>query len=514
MTTAILAPSRAAAPDVRQPSTAATALAPLGVVLLAAALWRLTRSGALGPIPGTGASELVDLSAQIGLWLGTAWLIKRVSSLAISHYSERNLRRGGGLRGVASGGKLLIDLFGLVVFLGALFGIVGVVLGQPIGGLLASSGLVAAIIGFAIHGMIADVFCGLALHVERPFAIGDWIELGSGIAGKIIEANWRAVHLVTIEGRAVVVPNSELAHGQFINVTAPQRYFRLKRTICLDYSVPGDRIVPILQAAMMATEGVRNDPTPIVLIDECNDRGVLYGLNFWVSDYPEQFSVSRQVVITALKFLDQAGLAPAYPKRDVALFEPGTRQIIRHIDLASVLSRIPLLSRLEPAIMSELADAGHLREFPPNAVIVSEGDAGDSLYVVVAGMLEASRKDAHGAAETIGRLHPGEVFGEMSLLTGAPRSATVVAASPVMLVEISKNHLEPIFRSHPGVITQLAEIEAARLLSNHNAAQLSPAEHAEIEEVGFARFLRRKILSVFGHPIISSAVSASRALAA
>jgi len=64
------------------------------------------------------------------------------------------------------------------------------------------------------------------------------------------------------------------------------------------------------------------------------------------------------------------------------------------------------------------------------------------------------------------------------------------------------------------VITQLAEIEAARLLSNHNAAQLSPAEHAEIEEVGFARFLRRKILSVFGYPIISSAVSASRALAA
>jgi small-conductance mechanosensitive channel/CRP-like cAMP-binding protein len=514
MTTAILAPGSAPAPDVRQPRTAAHGLAPLGAILLAAALWRLTRSGALGPILGAGASEIVDLTAQIGLWLGTAWLIKRVFGLAVLHYSERKLRRGGGLRVIAGGRKLLIDLFGLVVFLGALFGIVGVVLGQPIGGLLASSGLFAAIIGFAVHGVISDVFCGLALHVERPFAIGDWIELGSGIAGKIIEANWRAVHLVTMEGRAVVVPNSELAHGQFINVTAPQRHFRLKRTVCLDYSAPGERVVPILHAAMMATEGVRNDPAPIVMIDECNDRGVLYSLNFWVSDYPEQFSVSRQVVITALKFLDQAGLAPAYPKRDVALFEPGIRQIVRHIDLASVLSRIPLLSRLEPAIMSELADAGHLREFPPNAVIVGEGDAGDSLYVVVAGVLEASRKDAHGAAERIGRLHPGEVFGEMSLLTGAPRSATVVAASPVMLVEISKDHLEPIFRSHPGVITQLAEIEAARLLSNHNAAQLSAAEHAEIEEVGFARFLRRRILRFFGHPIISSAAASSRALAA
>src|SRR5262249_30273723 len=150
-------------------------------------------------------------------------------------------------------------------------------------------------------------------------------------------------------------------------------------------------------------------------------------------------------------------------------------QIIRHIDLAKVLSRITLLSRLEPETMSELADAGHLREFPANSVIVSEGDAGNSLYVVVAGMLEASRKDAHGAAQTIGRLQPGEVFGEMSLLTGASRSATIVAASPVMLVEIGKDQLEPIFRSHPRLITQLAEIEAARLLSNQNTAQLSPA---------------------------------------
>jgi small-conductance mechanosensitive channel/CRP-like cAMP-binding protein len=514
MTTAILDEAApAAAPAMHVPSTV-TGLAPLAAVLLAAALRLLIRSEALGPILGAGPSQIIDLIAQIGLWLGMAWLIKRTFSFAVLHYSARRLRHGGGLRVLAGGRQLLIDLFGVVIFLGALFGIVGIVLGQPIGGLIATSGLFAAIIGFAIHGMIADVFSGLALHVERPFAIGDWIELGSGIAGKIIEANWRAVHLVTIEGRAVVVPNSVLAHGQFINVTAPQRYFRLKRTICLDYSAPGERVVSILYAAMMATEGVRNDPNPIVLIDECNDRGVLYSLNFWVNDYPDQFSVSRQVVITALRFLDQAGLAPAYPKRDVALFEPGARQIIRHIDLTSVLSRIPLLSQLEPAVTSELADAGHLREFPPNAVIVSEGDAGDSLYVVVAGVLEASRKDAHGAAETIGRLHPGEVFGEMSLLTGAPRSATVVAASPVTLVEISKNHLEPIFRSHPGLITQLAEIEAARLLSNHNVAPLSPAEHAEIEEVGFACFLRRKILSFFGHPIISSGAGTSRALAA
>src|SRR5271170_3481951 len=158
-------------------------------------------------------------------------------------------------------------------------------------------------------------------------AVGHWIEIGSGVTGKVLDANWRAVHLVTIEGRAVVVPNSVLINNQFINLNAPHRYFRLKKTICLDYSVPTDRIMPIFQAAMEATEGVLKEPKSIVLIDECNDRGVVYSLNFWVPDYPDSFPISRQVVVSALKFLDHSALAPAYPKRDIAISAATSRQL-------------------------------------------------------------------------------------------------------------------------------------------------------------------------------------------
>jgi CRP-like cAMP-binding protein len=169
--------------------------------------------------------------------------------------------------------------------------------------------------------------------------------------------------------------------------------------------------------------------------------------------------------------------------------------------LPSVLGRVPLLSVLDSEQVLRLAETGNLHEFPVETVIVSEGDVGASLFIVVAGVLEVSRADADGTVRKIGRLQPGDVFGEMSLLTGAPRSATVTAASPVTLVEISKEHLEPIFRSQPILIAQLAEIEAARMSSNRDMARLTAPEHAEIEEVGFARFLRRKILRFFGHPL-------------
>jgi small-conductance mechanosensitive channel len=221
MTTAILAPGPTAAADVRQPSTAATILAPLATVLLAVALRLPTRSETVGPIIGALAAGIVELIAQVALWLAMAWLIKRSFSLAVLHYSAHR-RRAARLRVFESSAKLLIDLLGVALLLGALFGIVGIVLDQPIGDLLATSGLFAAIIG-------------------------------------------------------------------------------------------------------LATEGVHKDPAPIVLIDECNDSGVVYSLNFWVRDYPDQLPESRRVVITALRFLD--------------LFEPAHREMILTLCLPPQSSR-------------------------------------------------------------------------------------------------------------------------------------------------------------------------------
>jgi small-conductance mechanosensitive channel len=451
-------------------------------------------------IETTGALFYLDIIAQIALWLGAAWLARRAIGVALHVYSARKVRVQGSPHFLETGRHLLTDLIGLIIFGVAVLGIVGIVLKQPVSGLLATSGLFAAIIGLATQRMISDVFSGLALTVERPFAVGDWLEVGSGVAGKIIEANWRAVRLVTIEGRAVVIPNSVLANNQFVNVTAPQRYFRLRREICLDYSAPGERVVPILRAAMEATPGVRKDPQPIVLIDETNDRGIVYSLNFWVSDYPEQFPVSRDVVITALRFLDQAGLVPAYPKRDITIAEVAPRRIERQIDLPLVLSRVPLLNVLDAEQILRLAQSGHLHEFPADTEIVGEGDAGASLYIVLTGALDVYRTEDCGTPRTIGRLLPGDVFGEMSLLTGAPRSATVTAASPVTLVEISKEALDPIFRSQPALIEKLSEVEAVRILANRHAVGLTASEQAEIEKHGFAGFLRRKIQGFFGHP--------------
>jgi hypothetical protein len=253
------------------------------------------------------------------------------------------------------------------------------------------------------------------------------------------------------------MPNTVLANNQFINLNAPHRYYRLKKTICLDYTVPSERMVPILQAAMEGRGGVRKEPKPIVLIDECNDRGVVYSLNFWVSDYPDSFPISRRVVINALKLLDQDGLVPAYPKRDIAISRAAPRRIDTGIDVPTVLSRVPLLRHLGHEAIQTLGLTTHVHEYPDARIIINQGDPGSSLFVVIAGLLEVAQCDASDRHGAVGRRVPGDVFGEISLLTGAPRIATVTTLTPVTLVEIDKQHLQPIFDANPEVIARLSE---------------------------------------------------------
>jgi small-conductance mechanosensitive channel/CRP-like cAMP-binding protein len=459
----------------------------------------LQRPEGAAPAAGPALRDYLRLAAATGVWLGIAWLGKRLLGALVLGYSARRASAGRPTLLVGGGSQLLIDIGTGILFAAALLGIAAFVYHLPLGGLLATSGVMAAIIGFAIQRMIADVFSGIALHIEHPFAVGDWLEVAAGLTGRVLTANWRAVHLVTIEGRAVVVPNSALAGNRFTNLNAPFRHFRLKKTICLDYSVPSARAVPILAAAMAATEGVLVDPAPLVLIDECTELGVVYSLNFWVPDYPESFTISRQVVTNALRFLDQDGLAPAYPKRDVAVARAAPRRMESEVHLPTVLGRVPLLQHLDAGAMGMLEQSAHMHEHAAGRRVIEEGQPGSSLFVVVAGLLEVSQRDAADEPQPVGRLMPGDVFGEISLLTGAPRIATVTALTPVTLVEIDKQHLQPVLDAYPEVLARLTDLEAARVLANRAAHRLPRAVEAAIQEKGMADQLRERIRQFFGH---------------
>jgi len=192
------------------------------------------------------------------------------------------------------------------------------------------------------------------------------------------------------------------------------------------------------------------------------------------------------------------------------------------------LSAVDVFQVLDSAELSELHGRSHLREVVAGIAVVTEGAAGDSLYIVKSGFLRVDQ----GGIE-VGSLSPGDFFGEMSLLTGAPRSATVKAAEPTTVFEITKADLAPLMQRHPQLAQRMGQALSERQGSNlkktmdwqgglgggldgsfETAEPTGSAAPAAEEGPGLASALAGRIRGFFGLPasIWKRATSAGEAL--
>ncbi len=287
--------------------------------------------------PITYGAKVVDAA----LWFVGAWFLKR-----LVEYGFARSRTVGGEQRIP---KITFDILGAALFLGALIGVVGIVFERSVDGLLATSGLLTGVVAFAVRDLIADIFAGIALAIEKPVNIGDWLQFDDGSpaeTGRVVEMNWRAVRLVTVQGRTMIWPNNALSRRQFVNLSKPARYFRTAKKVCVDFSVPPERAIDIILSAIKATPGVVESQPPLILIDELNERVTVFSIHFWVPDYPAMFTIERQVMINVINFLDQAGYSPAYPKSEIDLTWRHRREIAKDLNVPELLRRVRLFATL------------------------------------------------------------------------------------------------------------------------------------------------------------------------
>ncbi|MBI1368855.1 MAG: mechanosensitive ion channel [Planctomycetes bacterium] len=356
--------------------------------------------------------------------------------------------------------RLLVAIMRVLIVALAISIIVAQVFDQPLTGVLVSSGVVGIVLGFALQRTINDLFSGIALNVERAFRIGDWIEV-DGAVGRVVEINWRATHLVRLDQVTVVLPNSYIAERQLLNYDKPQHHFRAGLKIGLEYGVPVGDAKRVLLGAVRAAEGVLESPSPDVLLYEFGADGVLYELRFFISSYARKHEVIDLVAMSVSRHLYQAGMSVPFPKRDVYFAQMPPREIDRRKDRAELLSRIDLFTGLTGDEIHRLVQGLKERHYNGAQHVVHQGDAGSTLFLVVDGLLEV-RVDANGRPRKVAQLEPGQFFGEMSMLTGEPRSASVVAVTDATLYELDRDVLTPILQARPEFAQTLSRVLAER----------------------------------------------------
>jgi small-conductance mechanosensitive channel/CRP-like cAMP-binding protein len=437
----------------------------------------------------------ITYAIDIGGWLSAAFLISRVVDTAIW---DMLVGRGTNIKVP----KLLRQLSALIIYAGAIMGITGFVFAQSVTALITTSSALGLLIGFAVRSLILDAFSGIAINLEQPFRIGHFIQVrGRGpdpIMGLVQEVNWRTTRLLTLENDIIVIPNGMLAESVILNRSAPNLVCWFEQTIKLDFSVAPERALRVLGSAAhmaVAEAGALALPKPDVLLGVIDEAGVHYRISYAID--PTKTSPRRAKHLLLKHVLDNlhhAGLTPAVPKQDMFVARMPDRRLdydnLAH--RATLLGRVDLFSGFDTAALELLAEQAELRMVPPGGVVIEQDDdQGTSMFVLVEGTLGVRVRGADGISREAGHMQPGAFFGEMSVLTGEKRSATVLAIGDAVLYEISKQHIASLLESNPGIAAILSRTIAERQLRDATAAaQLAPEVRAEQQKNAVEKLMR------------------------
>jgi len=361
--------------------------------------------------------------------------------------------------------------------------------GIDAGELLTGSALVTAVLGFALKDTLGNVFAGLAIHAEHPFEIGDWIQYDTNPAhiGRVVEINWRATKVITLDEAFVIIPNGQLAQASIRNFTKPERWSRRSLYVVTPYEVPPQRVQAIILEAIKGSFGVLEHPAPSVVTNEFKERGVEHWVRLFTTEFDKRDRVDGMARDRIWYALARHGIEIPVATQAIRLMqlpapalEPPEAAVERR---ERCLQRIGLLGPLDRAQLHALARDTVDRVFAAGEQIIREGDAGACMFVIMEGRVEVVAGADQAPPVPIATLESGDYFGEMSLMTGAPRVATVTALVETRLLEVGKEAFGRVLASQPALVEQLGAVLRERLFDRAQA--IAGAERAvpEVQDI-------------------------------
>lgn len=325
--------------------------------------------------------------------------------------------------------------------------------------LLTTSAVGAVVVGFALQDTLGNLFAGLAIQIEKPFRVGHWIRVG-GFEGKVQEVTWRATKLLTKAGEFVIVPNSVMSKDPILNFSEPTVPSRLEVVVGASYDAPPNVVKRALYEALDNAPLVLGAPAADVVIEDFAASAVSYRVRFWVEDYARDSTARDQVRSNIWYTFKRHAIEIPYPIQvEYSREEVTTRPPERIHALATRLGQIDLFTGLDDMECARLAEACQERLFGAGERIVRQDAAGRSMFVVLEGSVRVSLEPS---GQEVAVIPNGGFFGEMSMLTGEPRTATVTAVGDAALLEITADRFRELAVRRAGLVEHVSEVVSAR----------------------------------------------------
>lgn len=390
--------------------------------------------------------------------------------------------------------KFLSQVVALVSVIAAVLFTLKVIYHLPIEGALLGSTVVLGIIGFAMQDLLGNIIAGVGIEIGKPYRVGDWL-IVDGKRAEVMEVNWRSTRLRDNDGISYDVPNRHMVGTTIVNLTFPDRLHGVRLRVHFEYSLPPNKVKDALQHAALNADGVLRTPKPAVFLIDYGENAIFYEVRIWIDDESRYNPICDAVRTNIWYEAQRAGLRIPFPIRTVQIERPKVdRRNALEVARTSI-RRQPFLQLLSQEQLDRLIADAKLLRFGRNERIIEEGKEGRSMFILVRGSADVF-VSVNAEERHVATLKDGDYCGEMSLLTGEPRSATVKAVSDCEMWELSKETLAEILAENTTLVDRLSEILAKRKMEMDGIIEASLAEHEKTATVN--RYKRTFLDRLYG----------------
>lgn len=333
-------------------------------------------------------------------------------------------------------------------------------------GLVTTSAALTVVLGLAAQTTLGNFFSGLVLQMEHPFSIGDWITYGS-FTGRVIGITWKSTQILTRENVLIYLPNNEISNGILVNYSKPDRHLIGRLNIGLEYGVPPNKVRQVLLDVLKQHHKVLSKPRPQIRLISFDDFSINYEIYFWYNNYAQDPQIKAEINERLWYALSREGINIPFPIRDTQLAHIERRHKLQErkqfsIQIEAMLEKVPLFEALPCDDRKKIAQEAIIQEFGAEELIVRQGVPGDSLYVILDGSCDVLVERKGRGTKKIATIKKGDFFGEMSLLTGEARNATIKTLEYATVIRVDKNLFSIFLASNPKICENLGTVMAQR----------------------------------------------------
>jgi small-conductance mechanosensitive channel len=362
--------------------------------------------------------------------------------------------------------------------------------GVNLGSIFAGSAILGIVVGLALQDTLGNLFAGIALQADQAFQVGDVISIPNRGTGVVENVSWRGVKIRTFQNKLLVISNAVL--GKELIEVAPKgnlnaRYLNFSTL----YADRPANTVQKVREAVRQVDNVSSKIRPNVRIRNLGDNGLEWEVKYWLEDYSKYNDTDANIRQRIWYLFQREKIEFAYPTRTIHVeTKPQETAFEEHVNTVTErLNNVAIFAPLSDEETTRLAEASRVRVYAPGEAIVRIGQEGNSMFVIMRGAVEVQLPQGKGV-KVLNKLRENDFFGEMSLLTGEPRTATVVAVEETEVLQIRKEAMKPIFEANPELVKAVSEMVEERREVLRSLAEKA-AETEQRMEKGMIRSIKR-----------------------